>query len=166
MSNKLKEKLLIEFPGKMENEQAFIIQYMMKEAQKGTKPPSKDEIDKCIQQMVDEGIFERKESLLILKASKAASPVPEIEEMEENEEEIPIISTSSIKGDFTENQKKILASFQGKFENRSAIIMNATMAEISQGKKPPDKEILEKSIEELLDKGTLELKGQLLIKKM
>lgn len=166
MSNKLKEKLLIEFPGKMENEQAFIIQYIMKEAQKGTKPLSKDEIDKCIQQMVDEGIFERKESLLILKGSKAASPAPEIEVMEENEEEMPIISTSSIKGDFTENQKKILAAFQGKFENKSAIIMNATMAEISQGKKPPDKEKLEKSIEELLDKGTLELKGQLLIKKM
>jgi len=166
MSNKLKEKLLIQFTGKMENEQAFVIQYMMKEAQKGIKPPSKDEIDKCIQQMVDEGIFERKDSLLILKASKAASPVPEMEEMDENEEEIPVISTSSIKGDFTENQKKILAAFQGKFENKSAILMNATMAEISQGKKPPDKEILEKSIEELLDKGTLELKGQLLIKKM
>ncbi|MFX0204800.1 MAG: hypothetical protein ACFFDT_02355 [Candidatus Hodarchaeota archaeon] len=162
MSQKLKEKLLKEFPGKMENEQAFLIQFIMNEAQKGNKPPSKEEIEKCIQAMIKEGTFEKKNDLLILKTPKTTiQPFKE----EEEEEDFPVISTSSIKGNFTENQKKILAAFQGKFEDRTAIIMNATMAELSQGKKPPGKVALEKSIDELIENGTLELKGSLLIKK-
>lgn len=163
MSKKLKEKLLKEFPGKMENEQAFIIQYIVNEAQQGNKPSSKDKLEKCITKMVKEGIFERKGPLLILKDPEPASTTSK-EEVEEKEE-LPFVSSSSIKGTFTENQKKILAAFQGKYENRSAILMNATMAELSQGKKPPEKETLEKSIEELIEKGALELKGSLLIKK-
>ncbi|MFX1505856.1 MAG: hypothetical protein ACFFDC_07055 [Promethearchaeota archaeon] len=162
MTQKLKEKLLKEFPGKMENEQAFLIQFIMNEAQKGNKPPSKDEIEKCIQAMIKEGTFEKKNNLLILKTPKTTiQPFKE----EEEEEDFPVISTSSIKGNFTENQKKILAAFQGKFEDRTAIIMNATIAELSQGKKPPEKVALEKSIDELIENGTLELKGSLLIKK-
>lgn len=165
MSKKLKEKLLKEFPGKMENEQAFIIQYIVNEAQQGNKPPSKDKLEKCITKMVKEGIFERKGPLLILKDPEPASMTPK-EEEEEEKEELSFVSLSSSKGTFTENQKKILAAFQGKYENRSAILMNATMAELSQGKKPPEKETLEKSIEELIEKGALELKGTLLIKKI
>ncbi|MFX1514879.1 MAG: hypothetical protein ACFFC6_01085 [Promethearchaeota archaeon] len=162
MTGKLKEKLLKEFPGKMENEQAFIIQFIMNEAQQGNKPPPKEEIDKCIQTMIKDGTFEKKGPLLILKAPKTI--IQPLEE-EEEEEEFPLISTSSIKGNFTENQKKILAAFQGKYEDRTAVIMNLTMVELSQGKKPPDKEILERSIDELIEKGTLEVKGSLLIKK-
>jgi len=60
MSNELKEKLLREFPGKMENEQAFIIQFIMNEAQQGNKPPSKDDINNCIKKMIKEGIFQKK----------------------------------------------------------------------------------------------------------
>jgi hypothetical protein len=162
MSKKLKEKLLKEFPGKMENEQAFIIQFIMNEAQKGNKPPSKEEIEKSIQTMIKEGTFEKKGPLLILKVSQ---PTIQPLEEEEEDEDFPVISASSIKGNFTENQKKILAAFQGRFEDRTAIVMNATMAELSQGKKPPEKEALERSIDELIKNGTLELKGSLLIKK-
>ncbi len=163
MSKELKEKLLKEFPGKMENEQAFVIQFIMNEAQQGNKPPSKDEIDNCLQEMIKDGTFEKKDSLLILKVTKPS--VMPLEEVGEEEEDLPIISVSSIQGDFTENQKKILAAFQGKFEDRTAIVMNIAMAELSQGRKPPEKETLERSIDELLENGTLELKGSLLIKK-
>ena len=164
MSKELKEKLLKEFPGKMENEQAFIIQFIMNEAQQGNKPPSKDEIENCVQEMIKDGTFEKKGPLLILKVTKPA--VMPLEEVEEEEENFPAISASSIEGNFTENQKKILAAFEGKYENRAAIIMNATMADLSQGKKPLEKEVLERSIEELIEKGTLEIKGNLLIKKL
>ncbi len=164
MIKELKEKLLREFPGRMENEQAFIIQFIMNEAQQGNKPPSKDEIENCIQEMIKDGTFEKKGPLLILKVTKTT--VMQLEEVEEEEENFPVISASSIKGNFTENQKKILAAFEGKYENRAAIIMNATMADLSQRKKPPEKEVLERSIEELIEKGTLEIKGNLLIKKL
>ncbi len=163
MRDKLTEDLLKEFPGKMENEQAFIIQYIMKKAQQGEKPPAKEEIEKSIEKNIKTGAFERKGPLLIMKVAKSTSAVPE--EEEEEEEELPVLSPSSIKGDFTENQKYILSAFQGKFENRTAIIMNVTMAEMSQGRKPPDKSVLEKSINELIEKGTLETKGDILIKK-
>ena len=162
MSKEMKEKLIKVFPGKMENEQAFIIQFIMNEAQQGNKPPSKEEIEKCIQTMIKEGSFEKKGPLLILKLSQ---PTIQPLEDEEEEEDFPVISVSSIEGNFTENQKKILAAFQGKYENRTAIIMNATMAELSQGNQPPKKEVLERSIDELIENGTLELKGSLLIKK-
>ena len=162
MSNELKEKLLREFPGKMENEQAFIIQFIMNEAQQGNKPPSKDDINNCLKKMIKEGIFQKKGPLLILKASKSPSAIPE----EKGEEELPIILSSAIIGNFTENQKKILAAFQGKYENRSAIIMNTTMIELTKGKKPPEKEELERSIEELIENGILNKKGDLLIKKL
>ena len=164
MSRELKEKLLKEFPGKMENEQAFIIQFIMNEAQQGNKPPSKDEIENCIQGMIRDGTFEKKGPLLILKVTKTT--VMSLEEVEEEEENFPVISASSIRGNYTENQKKILAAFEGKYENREAIIMNATMADLSQGKKPPEREALEKIIKELIEKGTLEKKGNLLIKKL
>lgn len=162
MSKELKEKLLREFPGKMENEQAFIIQFIMNEAQEGNKPPSKDDIGKCIKKMIEEGIFEKKGPLLILRASKSSSTIPR----QEGEEELPVIPSSVNKGNFTKNQKKIIAAFQGKYENRSAIIMNTTMIELTKGKKPPEKEELERSIEELIEKGILEIKGDLLIKKL
>ncbi|MHA2246587.1 MAG: hypothetical protein ACXADY_16715 [Candidatus Hodarchaeales archaeon] len=164
MSEQLKEKLLKEFPGKMENEEAFIIQFIMNEAQKGNKPPSKDEIKKSIQEMIKDGTFEKKGPLLILKVTKPT--IMPFEDLEEEEEGFTVISASSIEGEYTENQKKILAAFEGKYENRTAIVMNATMAELSQGKKPPEKDVLEKSIDELIEKGTLELKGNLLIKNL
>lgn len=163
MSKELKEKLLKEFPGKLENLQAFIIQFIMREAQQGNKPPSKNKIDNCIQEMINDGTFEKKGPLLILKVTKPT--IMAIEEVEEEKEDFPVISASSIEGNFTENQKKILAAFQGTFEDRTAVIMNVTMAELSQGKKPPDKEALERSIDDLIESGTLEPKGNLLIKK-
>ncbi|MFX1283247.1 MAG: hypothetical protein ACFFB5_06310 [Promethearchaeota archaeon] len=164
MSKELKDKLLKEFPGKMENEQAFIMQFIMKEAQQGRKPPSKDDIDESIKKMVKKGIFEKKGPLLILRASKPLVTISE--EEEEEEEETPIVSPNLITGNFTESQKIILNAFQGKYENRSAIIMNVTMTELSKGKRPPERGVLEKSIEELIEKGALELKGDLLIKKL
>ncbi|UCE14545.1 MAG: hypothetical protein JSV04_05040 [Candidatus Heimdallarchaeota archaeon] len=165
MSEQLKDKLLKEFPGKMENEQAFIMQYVIKEAQQGNKPPSKEELQKCINEMISEGIFDKEGSLLILRATSNASM--KVEELEiETEEEFQVVPTSSITGNYTETQKMILAAFQGKYENRTAIVMNATMAELSQGKSPPAKDLLEKSIDELISKGVLEPKGVLLIKKI
>ena len=91
MSKELKEKLLKAFPGKMENEQAFVIQFIMNEAQQGNKPPSKDEIDNCLQEMIKDGTFEKKGPLLILKATKPT--VMPLEEMEEEQSRIFAIKT-------------------------------------------------------------------------
>lgn len=165
MPKHLKDKLLKEFPGKMENEQAFIMQYVINEAQQGNKPPSKEQLQNCINEMIQEGIFEKEGSLLILRA-KSPTLLKVKETERETEEEFQVFPISSITGNYTETQKKILAAFQGKYENRTAVVMNATMAEISQGKSPPTKDLLEKSIDELINKGVLEPKGALLIKKI
>jgi len=157
MSDDLKERILKGFPGKMENQQAFIMQFVMEEAQKGNPPPPRDVLEKTIDEMVSEGTFEKKGGLLILKVERA-SPV-----MMEEEEDIPV---TEITGDFTELQMMILKGFQGKFENRTALVMNAIMSAAQKGEAPPAKEELEKSIDELIGNGTLEVKGNMLIKKI
>jgi len=155
----LKERLLKEFPGKMENEETFIMTFIMNCAQKGAPPPPKSDIKESIGQMITEGIFERKGSLLILKGEIH----PKIDIDTADEEMItPVVDPS----DYSENQQKILEAFQGKFENRSALIMTAAMNEMKDGKRPPSKPELEKAIEELMEKGTLEIKGNMLIKKI
>ncbi len=157
--SELKDRLIKEFPGKMENEETFIMTFIMTQAQKGNTPPPKGEIQTAISEMIDEGIFEKKGNLLILKGDIH----PKIDIDEEDEEIIaPVIDT----GDFKVNQVKILEAFQGKFENRSALIMMATMNDMKAGHRPPAKSELEKAIDELVKKGTLEIKGNMLIKKI
>lgn len=157
--SELKDRLLKEFPGKMENMDTFIITFIMTQAQKGITPPKKGEIEATLSEMIDEGIFEKKGNLLILKGDVQ----PRIDIEAEDEEIItPVID----KGDYSENQKKILDAFQGKFENRSALIMTATMNDIQAGNQPPAKSELEEAINELVKKGTLEIKGNMLILKI
>ncbi|MHA2294400.1 MAG: hypothetical protein ACXAEU_26215 [Candidatus Hodarchaeales archaeon] len=159
MSQELKDNLLKAFPSKMENRQAFIMQFVMEQAQKGNPPPSRDALDKAIEELVSEGVFEIKGDLLILKVDKPSAAIIDDEELSP----APVIQ---INGDFSENQLMILSAFQGKFENRTALVMNAVMNEVSKGNPPPPKDELEKSIDELIESGTLEVKGSMLIKKI
>ncbi|MHA2224365.1 MAG: hypothetical protein ACXAC8_04135 [Candidatus Hodarchaeales archaeon] len=157
----LKERLIQEFPGKVENERAFIMQFVVNEALNGRKVPPKEEIEKTINEMSKDGTFEKKGELLILKIKRPIL-LPELEE----EPDIQNTLTELNNGGYTEIQQKILSVFEGKYENREAIVMNATVQALSQGKTPPKKDELEKSIDELIEKGTLELKGNILIKKI
>ncbi|MFW9997146.1 MAG: hypothetical protein ACFFD4_34195 [Candidatus Odinarchaeota archaeon] len=156
----LKDKLIKSFPGKMENKQAFVMQFVMEEAQKGNPPPARDELDKVIEELVSEGVFEKKGDLLILKVERKAPIL-----LEDEEEEVPVPS-AEIKGDFNECQLKILMAFQGKYENRTALVMNAIMNDVSKGNPPSPKEELEKSIDELIEKEAIEVRGNMLIKKV
>ncbi|MFX0181845.1 MAG: hypothetical protein ACFE95_02085 [Candidatus Hodarchaeota archaeon] len=158
----LKNQLLESFPGKMENRQVFIMTFAMNQAQKGSSPPPKAEIEKAIEEMISDGIFEEKGNLLILKSEKTT-----IINIAEEEEEVPLEESSSTFNpqDYPEIQLKILEAFQGKFENRTAIIMNVTMKEAQAGRSPPAKNSLEEAIDELIEKGTLDAKGNMLIKK-
>ncbi|MFX0171813.1 MAG: hypothetical protein ACFE9L_07835 [Candidatus Hodarchaeota archaeon] len=157
----LKDQLLKSFPGKMENKQVFIMTFAMNQAQKGNSPPSKAEIERAIEEMISNGVFEEKGNLLILKSERA--PSIDIEADEELIEQ-PVSTYSS--QDFPELQLKLLEAFQGKFENRTALIMNVTMKEAQAGKAPPPKDVLEGAIDELVDKGALDVKGDMLIKKL
>jgi hypothetical protein len=158
----LKNQLLESFPGKMENRQVFIMTFAMNQAQKGGSPPPKAEIETAIEEMVSDGIFEEKGNLLILKSEKTPRVNIRDDEEEEQIEEIP--STFNPQ-DYPEIQLKILEAFQGKFENRTALIMNVTMKEAQTGRSPPPKNALEGAIDELIEKGTLDVKGNMLIKK-
>ena len=159
MSHKLKDELLKAFSGKMENRQAFIMQFVMNSAQRGNPPPQKEHLDKAINELICEGTFEEKGDLLILK-KKSVTLITE-----EEDDQPP--KTSFIKNyeNFSQLQTLVLEAFQGSFENRTALLMNVTMNEVSKGKTPPSKDDLETAISELLQKGVLECKQSILIRK-
>lgn len=155
----LKDRLLAEFPGKMEKKAVFIMQFIMKEAQQGKEPPAKADIESAIAELINEGVFEKKEALLILKTKSPAK----ISSEETEEEEKPIFNPM----DYPTNQTQILMGFgQARYENKSALIMNITMKEIQNGNKPPEKAELEEAIEGLISRGAIEAKGNMLIKKV
>lgn len=159
MSNKLKNDLLGAFSGKMENKQAFIMQFVMNTVQKGTPPPKKEDLDKVINELIQEGIFEEKGDLLILKRESITKIA------EEEEEERPVKVPLKNSKNFSKNQFLILEAFQGTFENKSALLMNVTMNVASQGRAPPSKDELEFAINGLIQEGVLESKNSMLIKK-
>ena len=158
MSHKLKNDLLEAFSGKMENRQAFIMQFVMNIVQKGTPPPKKEDLDKVINELIQEGIFEEKGDLLILKRESTPKIV-------EEEDEIPVKVPLKNSKNFSKHQFLILEAFQGTFENKSALLMNVTMNEASQGRAPPSKDELEFAINGLIQEGVLESKNSMLIKK-
>ncbi|MHA1450137.1 MAG: hypothetical protein ACTSP4_12020, partial [Candidatus Hodarchaeales archaeon] len=114
MSENIKEMMIRAFPGKMENRQAFIMQFVMEQTAKGAKPPPRDEIDATINEMISEGIFKEKNGLLILKVEAT---------VKEDEEETGPPTRVEITGDYNDLQVKILSAFQGKFEKKTALIM-------------------------------------------
>jgi len=135
------------------------MQFIMKEAQQGKEPPAKADIESAIAELINEGVFEKKEALLILKTKSPAK----ISSEETEEEEKPIFNPM----DYPTNQTQILMGFgQARYENKSALIMNITMKEIQNGNKPPEKAELEEAIEGLISRGAIEAKGNMLIKKV
>ena len=158
MSHKLKNELLKAFSGKMENRQAFIMQFVMKSVQRGNPPPEKEHLDKAINDLIQEGTFEEKGDLLILKKNSLVTVM-------EEEEDIPVKSHLENDKNYSKIQILILEAFQGTFENKSAILMNVTMKEVSKGKAPPSKDELDTAINDLIKRGVLERKDETLIKK-
>ncbi|MHA1946325.1 MAG: hypothetical protein ACXAC6_08795 [Candidatus Hodarchaeales archaeon] len=158
MANKLKNELLGAFTGKMENRQAFIMQFVMNIVQKGNPPPKKEDLDKIVSELIQEGIFEEKGDLLILKKKQSA---PLEEKIDEIPEKSPIKNSEKL----SPIQIQVLEAFQGSFENKSALLMNVTMNEASKGRAPPSKDELETAINGLLQDGVLESKESMLIKK-
>ncbi len=158
MANKLKNELLGAFTGKMENRLAFIMQFVMNTVQKGNPPPKKEDLDKIINELIQEGIFEEKGDLLILKKKQSASLEEEIDEIPEKS---PIKNSEKL----SPIQIQVLEAFQGSFENKSALLMNVTMNEASKGRAPPSKDELEFAINGLIQEGVLESKKSMLIKK-
>ena len=159
MSHKLKDELLKAFSGKMENRQAFIMQFVMKMAQSGNPPPQKNQLDEAINALIQEGTFEEKGDLLILKKKGVAL----VEE--EEEDDIPVISPLKDSEKYSQVQTLILEAFQGSFENKTALLMNVTMNEASKGRSPPSKDELETAIDDLVQDGVLESKDSMLIRK-
>ena len=158
MTQKLKDDLLKAFTGKMENKQAFIMQFVMNQVQKGNPPPDKKDLDTAITELIENKIFREKGDLLILQKS------PKKQEMAEEEPSIvklPIENAS----DYSETQLLLLEGFQGKFENKTALLMNVTMNEMQKGRKPPSKDDLNNAVQELITQGVLEEKGDTLVKK-
>ncbi|MHA1332293.1 MAG: hypothetical protein ACTSR2_14595 [Candidatus Hodarchaeales archaeon] len=155
----LKKDIINSFPGKMENRQAFIIQFIMEMARKGVKPPSKEKIEETIDSLIKEGSFEAKGNLLILKAKKK-----KVIDIDEEDDVVDILETQIVSGNFDEYESMILGAFQGKYENKLAIIMNATISAASSGNHAPPKEKLESAIESLKEKKVLTEKGAMLIK--
>lgn len=155
----LKDRILAEFPGKMEKESVFIMQFIMKEAQQGKEPPAKAEIESAIAALIKEGVFEKKKALLILKTK---SPAPDISEKAE-EEDKPIFNPS----DYPPVQTQILMAFdQSIYEHKTSLIMRIYMKELQNANKPPQKAELEQAIEALISSGAIEAKGEILIKKI
>jgi hypothetical protein len=159
VSNKLKDDLLEAFSGKMENKQAFVMQFVMNIVQKGNPPPKKEDLDTIINHLIPEGVFEEKGDLLILKKTKKIAPLED--EVEEIPEKSPIKNSEKL----SPLQIQVLEAFQGSFENKSALLMNVTMNEASKGKAPPSKDELEAAISGLLQDGVLESKESMLIKR-
>ena len=158
MTHKLKNELLNAFPGKMENKQAFIMQFIMKIVQKGNPPPQKEDIEKAISELIQDRTFREKGDLLIL--NKKSTPIISLEE-----EELPVQSPLKNNKSFSKFQILVLEAFQGSFENRTALLMNVTMNEVSKGNPPPSKDELETAITGLIQEGVLESKNTMLIKK-
>ena len=157
MSNKLKDELLKAFSGKMENKQAFIMQFVMNTVQQGNPPPQKEDIEKAISELIQDRTFREKDNLLIL--NKKLTPEISLEEEE------PVKSPLKNSENFSKFQILILEAFQGTFENKSALLMNVTMNEVSKGNTPPSKNELETAIAELIQEGVLKSKDSMLIKK-
>ncbi|MCK4848948.1 MAG: hypothetical protein KAT16_07995 [Candidatus Heimdallarchaeota archaeon] len=160
MSHKLKDELLKAFSGKMENKQAFIMQFVMKTVQKGNPPPPKEDIEEAISELIQDRIFREKGNLLILNKKSTQTIL-----VEEVEEELPVKSPLKNSETFSKFQKLVLEAFQGSFENKTALLMNVTMNEVSKGNPPPSKDELETAITELIQNGILESKNSMLIKK-
>jgi predicted transcriptional regulator YheO len=160
MSHKLKDDLLKAFSGKIENKQAFIMQFVMTTVQKGNPPPKREELEKIIDELIQDGTFEEKGNLLILKKKS-----PQGISVEEEEEELPVNSTLKNRENYSKVQFLVLEAFQGSFENKSALLMNVTMNEVSKGKAPPSKDELNTVINDLIQEGVLESKDTILIKK-
>jgi len=158
MSNKLKDELLKAFSGKMENKQAFLMQFIMNTVQQGNPPPQKEDIEKAISELIQDRIFREKGNLLILNKKPPQISSPE-------EEDLPVKTPLKNSENFTKFQTLVLEAFQGTFENKSALLMNVTMNEVSKGNSPPSKDELEIAITELIQEGVLEDKNSMLIKK-
>ena len=157
MSNKLKDELLNAFSGKMENKQAFLIQFVMNTVLQGNPPPQKEDIEKAISELIQDRTLREKGNLLILN-KKLTSEIS-------LEEEDPVKSPLKNNETYSKFQILVLESFQGTFENKSALLMNVTMNEVSKGNTPPSKNELETAITELIKEGVLKSKDSMLIKK-
>ncbi len=157
MSNKLKDELLKAFSGKMENKQAFIMQFVMNTVQQGNSPPQKEDIEKAISELIQDRTFREKGNLLILNKKLT----PEIPPEEEEPAKSPLKNSENL----SKFQILVLEAFQGTFENKSALLMNVTMNEASKGNTPPSKNDLETAISDLIQEGVLKSKDSMLIKK-
>lgn len=157
MSN-LKKQIISSFPGKMENKDAFFMQFVMELVQKGEKPPPKEELEKCITELVAEGVFREKGGLLIYNRKDKEVYSEDQEILSESPPLSDLTSLSNI-------QKEIMSMFKGKFENKTALMMNVSVQAATRGSPPPSKEELNEAINDLLDKQILEEKGDILIKK-
>ena len=154
----LKNQIINAFPGKMENKDAFLMQFVMELVQKGEKPPLREDLENCINELVKEGIFREKSGLLIYnRKNKGATS--------EEEDLIQDFQTSSGHAGLSKIQEEIMSMFKGKFENRTALMMNVSVQAATKGFPPPSKEELNEAIKDLLGKQILEEKGDILIKK-
>ena len=160
MTQDLKDELLKAFTGKMENRQAFIMQFVMNHVQKGNPPPDKNDIDSVINELIESRVFREKGDLLILQKR------PETALIQEEEEPSLVKTPIAESSQFSELELMLLENFQGKFENKAALFMNVTMNEAQRGKTPPSKEDLNKTVQELVAKDVLEEKGDTLVKKV
>jgi hypothetical protein len=157
MSNKLKDELLKAFSGKMENKQAFLMQFVMNTVQQGNPPPQKEDIEKAISDLIQDHTFREKGNLLILNKKLTS----EISLEEEESVKSPLKNSET----YSKFQILVLEAFQGTFESKSALLMNVTMNEVSKGNTPPSKNELETAITDLIQEGVLKSKDSMLIKK-
>ncbi|MHA2239958.1 MAG: hypothetical protein ACXAB2_16595 [Candidatus Hodarchaeales archaeon] len=157
MSN-LKDQLINAFPGKMEKKDTFLMQFVMELIQKGQEPPKKEELEKNLNELVKDGIFREKEGLLIYNRKNKGMQSGEQETIQESQS-----LTSGL--DLSQIQSEILSVFQGKFENKTAIMMNVSVQAATKGSPPPSKDEMNEAIDDLLKKEVLEEKGDILIRK-
>jgi hypothetical protein len=160
LKEKLKDELLKAFTGKMENKQAFVMQFVMNYVQKGNPPPDKKEIDSAISELIESRVFREKGDLLILQKK------PETTDLQEEEEPSLITTPIENSSQYSELELILLENFQGKFENKTALFMNVTMNEVQKGKTPPSKEDLNKTLQDLISRDVLQEKGDTLVKKV
>ncbi|MFW9855289.1 MAG: hypothetical protein ACFFFG_09510 [Candidatus Thorarchaeota archaeon] len=160
--DKLKDRILAEFPGKMEKENVLIMSFIMKEVEHGKQPPIKGDIESAIKELISDGIFEKKDGLLILRKEALQAEQDELAQ-KESKEEFTVFNPMS----YPPDQAQVLLAFgQAKYENRSALIMGITMKELQNGNKPPKRVEIEQSIKALVKSGALESKGEMLIRKI
>ncbi|MFW9779600.1 MAG: hypothetical protein ACFFE8_12150 [Candidatus Heimdallarchaeota archaeon] len=160
--DELKDRILREFPGKMEKENVLIMSVIMKEVEQGKQPPKRDDIESAIKELISDGIFEKKDGLLILRKETLHAESVGLAE-KESKEEVPVFNPTN----YPPDQAQILLAFgQAKYENRSALIMGITMKELQNGNQPPRRGEIEQSIQALVKSGALEAKGEMLIRKI